>query len=248
MFEALIHSGRPDFRRLGFGRVHVVDRGFWTDDAHPGTVDPAKLASLVAALPRDGGPIAIDIESLDLHRANPAMPRNLARLAAIAQQFRATAHGHPIGYYGLLPLADYWRAIDVPPGGAADWQGDNTAAAPLERRVEIIFPSLYTYYRDQAGWVRQAKAMICEARRISGKPVYAFVWPEFHDSTADAGREIPADYWTLELETLHGIADGVVIWGGYDLQANHARPWDENAAWWQATKAALRRWHYPPGK
>lgn len=246
VYQALLYDGMPDLRRHGIAPIHVVDRDFWNGDASSHVPDPRKIRAVAAALPNDGAPIVLDIETLDLHRNNPAMASNVRLLASIAASFKAAAPHRAIGYYGLFPLADYWRAIDVAKGGVVDWQRDNDAAAVIGRTIDVTFPSLYTHYRDQAGWVRQARAMVCEARRISGKPVYAFIWPEFHDSSRDAGKDVPGDFWRLQLSTLHDIADGIVIWGGYDLQRNRSRPWDENAGWWRVTMNEMRRWERRP--
>lgn len=246
VYQGLLYTGMPDLRVHGIRPVHIIDRGFWTDEGKPGTPDRAKLDALVARLPRDGAPIVIDIEFLPLNRANPAMAANVTTLARIAAWFKAAAPDRMVGYYGLYPLSDYWRALDVPPGGKRDWQRDNDAASALRSHVDWTFPSLYTYYRDTDGWVRQARALVCEARRIAGKPVYVFVWPEFHDSTSDAGKPVPPEYWRLQLETLHTIADGIVLWGGYDLQAGRPRAWDDREPWWHVTKQMLREWNLPP--
>ena len=242
VFQALIYSKMPDWGQYGIETAHVVDRGFWRDEKNWRNADPVKSRTVVRALPADSGPIIINIENLDLHRSNPASAATVRELVQIGKWFKAAAGKRAVGHYGLAPLGDYWRAIDYPPGGYVDWQRDNTAAAPINAPLDYVFPSLYTYYRDQAGWVRQARAMVCEARRISGKPVYAFIWPEFHPSTVDAGREIPADYWRLQLQTLHEIADGIVIWGGYDLQHERQRQWDDTAAWWRVTREELANW------
>ena len=248
VFQALLFSNPPDWQQYGIETAHVVDRGIWKDEANFRNGDPAKIRSVVQGLPNDGGPVVIDIENLDLHRRNKAMGSNVHTLARIGNWFKSASGSRGVGFYGLAPLGDYWRAIDVPAGGYVDWQHDNDAASPINARMDYIFPSLYTYYRDEQGWVRQAKAMICEARRISGKPVYAFIWPEFHPSTADAGREIPADFWQLQLRTVRAAADGVVIWGGYDLQRDKARPWDDNAIWWQVTRKEMDHWRQQGAK
>lgn len=242
VFQALIHSNQPDWRRYGIETAHVIDRGIWRDEKNWRDADPNKIRAVVKALPADGGPVVIDIENLDLHRANTAMGANVRELDRIAGWFKTAAEGRPIGYYGLAPLGDYWRAIDYPPGGTIDWQQDNDSAASINRNADYIFPSLYTHYRDEAGWIRQAKAMVCEARRISGKPVYPFIWPEFHPGTTNEGLEVPAEFWRLQLQTLREVADGVVIWGGYDLQKNKQRQWNENSDWWRVTREELSRW------
>jgi AcrR family transcriptional regulator len=143
----------------------------------------------------------------------------------------------------MVPLlSEYWRPINgLEHGGAAEWRADNRRLAPIAAAVDVNMPSLYAYYDDRDGWVRQAKALVCEARRYSDKPVIAFIWPEFHPSSKPSGTAIPGDYWRLQLETLADIADGVVIWGGYDLARERAEPWDANAPWWHETLDFLAR-------
>ncbi|MDO9084545.1 MAG: hypothetical protein Q7U56_14825, partial [Humidesulfovibrio sp.] len=99
--------------------------------------------------------------------------------------------------------------------------------------VDIIFPSLYTFYDDPAGWKKYAIATIQEAKRY-GKPVYPFLWYQYHDSNKLlGGKPIPAAIWRMQLETCLKYADGVVIWGGYK------ELWSEEAAWWQETKTFM---------
>ena len=42
------------------------------------------------------------------------------------------------------------------------------------------------------------------------------------------------------------IADGIVLWGGYDLQAGRPRAWDEREPGWRVTKEMLRDWNSAP--
>jgi hypothetical protein len=110
----------------------------------------------------------------------------------------------------------------------------------IATQVDALFPSIYTFYTDRQGWVTYAVAQIAEARRKAhGKPVYPFLWPEYHDSAPlFAHSPIDPDYWELELNTVYQHADGVVIWGGY---SNGPDPWNEDAPWWQVTKRFLNR-------
>lgn len=248
VFQALLYADMPDLAQRGLAPIHVIDRGFWEGADQSGVTDPSKVASILAQLPHDGGPIVIDIEWAGLrynHSDKVAATKaqvQVRQLAQIAAQFKAAAGKRAVGFYGIFPLSDYWRAIDEPPGGFVDWQRNDDDTAPINAHVDVTFPSLYTYYQDRAGWVRQANALVCEARRISGKPVYAFVWPEFLSQSPLVRGYLPPDYWRLELETLYGIADGVVIWGGYDMAADRRQKWDEAAPWWKVTQEFLKKW------
>jgi hypothetical protein len=149
-----------------------------------------------------------------------------------------------VGYYGLPPIRDYWRAIkDQNTPEYLSWQAENDRLRPLVDGVNALFPSLYTFYTDRDGWVKYAIASIREARRYPGnKPVYVFLWPQYHPSNLFSGlKYLPADYWKLELETARQYADGIVIWGGWEIDKNAKAQWDDNAPWWQVTKKFIEK-------
>src|SRR5205814_1590172 len=99
------------------------------------------------------------------------------------------------------------------------------------------------FYADSQGWVKYAQANIAEARRIAGgRPVYPFIWPQYHISNGRLGSQyIDGKFWSLQLHTLYADADGLVLWGGWDFAAKRHASWDENAAWWLATKQFLAK-------
>ena len=103
--------------------------------------------------------------------------------------------------------------------------------------VDVLFPSVYTFYEDRSGWQNYAIAQIQEARRLSrGKPVYIFLWPQYHPSNKKlANTFLPGNYWRLELETGRKYADGAVIWCCGNSQA-----WDNKAPWWLETQDFLK--------
>jgi hypothetical protein len=103
----------------------------------------------------------------------------------------------------------------------------------LADHCDVILPSLYTFYEDQNGWEINAVDQIREARQY-GKPVYVYLWPQFHDSSHRAFQYIEKEYWRRQLELCRREADGVVIWGG------NQQTWDENALWWQETLKFMR--------
>ena len=240
IFDAMMYAGKPDTRTFGMKPAYIVDRGFWVDESTRQAVDPAKLTRRLKEFPASDGLIVLDVEHLPLTGQPASVAKSLSMMRQLAEKSRDSGSGRKIGYYGLLPLSEYWRPINgLPGGGFTDWRRDNARIAGLGRSIDVNLPSLYTFYPDRKGWVQQAEILVCEARRISDKPVYAFVWPEYHDSTEQAGRPVPGDYWRLQLQTLRRIADGVVIWGGYDLKNQRAYKWNPDAEWWIVTRQEL---------
>jgi hypothetical protein len=243
VFDAMFHTGKPDLRPSGVYPVRVFDRDFWTDDAAHYAADPKKARALIRSLPKDGAPVVLDIENFDLVSDRLVIQASTDMLVRIGQVFRSAAPGRKIGFYGMLPVFAYWPVNGADPAaGIATWRGQNDAMRALEPKVDLLFPELYTYYEDREGWVRHARALICEARRISGKPVYAFIWPDYAGGSAFQNTPVQADYWALQLDTLYDISDGIVIWDGWDFPKNRKKPWDANAAWWKVTQDRLDKW------
>ena len=185
-----------------------------------------------------GHGVVLDIEHWPLKGSADAVRDSLTKYMTVLDWFQAAAPGLSVGYYGAPPIRDYWRAIkDTSSQERQSWMAENDQLRSFAGAVDVLFPSLYTFYPDQAGWKKYAIAQIQEARRYGGgKPVYVFLWPQYHESNRIlGGRYLPADYWLLELETAREYADGVVIWGGWGSD-NRPAKWDDSAPWWKKTK------------
>ncbi len=242
MFDTFNAVGKPDLSVYGMQRAEVLDRDFWADNKRK-TADPARVEKLLATLPNTTDPIILDIEHFDTSN-DPAITRKEGvALAQIARIFRQKAPGRSIGFYGLLPTGGWGASIvrgDM--HNIAKWKQHNDAIAPLNATVDVLYPIGYTLDKDRASWAKQIRSTICEARRISKRPVYVFVWPEFHEGSRFKNTPIPADQWRDQLDVLAPIADGIVVWGGYDLVKNRLKTWDENEAWWTVTKQRMAQW------
>jgi hypothetical protein len=46
-----------------------------------------------------------------------------------------------------------------------------------------------------------------------------------------------------QLQTMARVADGLVLWGGYDMAHGRPQPWDDKAEWWQTTLEFIRSQH-----
>lgn len=233
LFTTLTLVGGPDFRAFGFENLTIADPHVLGPDVpHIGQVQQALV------LPRDNQHLAIDIESWPLE--GPDQVSTIAKYQETLGAFKKADPNVKLGLYGVLPIRDHWRAIGHQGAVALDdWKLQNTKiASSLVPYVDELFPSLYTFYGDKDAWVAYAQANIAEARRISqGKPVYCFLWPQFHKTLAF----LPGDFWYLQLETCRKLADGIVIWGTISSGPVFGPgKWDEKAEWWQATLRFLR--------
>jgi hypothetical protein len=218
VFDATLYRNKPD---LGLPRCYVPSASALWGPSDDRNLLPTRIGTTI--------PTALTALNIE----HWSVPDRMADLIATLNLFRRRCPPIRAGYYSLCPRRDYWRAILSPDSTQyQQWQRENDALAPLARAVDLNFPSLYTFYPNPEGWVRYAKANIAEAKRYC-KEVYAFLWPQYHPSSNLAGQYLDADYWRLQLDTVAGLADGIVIWGG------HQQSWDDAALWWQATKDFL---------
>jgi len=179
--------------------------------------------------------LIIDLEHWPNVGNDAVVSDSVSKYVTLAQWTRNSAGGSAVGYYGVPPLRDYWRAIKEPGSSHyREWQAENDRFADLVAAVDVLAPSLYTFYDDVEGWQRYAAANIRESRRLAGgKPVYPFIWPQYHDSNRQLGGQyLPATFWLQQLQTLAASADGAIIWAGPGW-------WDERSSWWIATRSFI---------
>ncbi|MCS6325939.1 MAG: hypothetical protein H8K06_02430 [Nitrospira sp.] len=251
VFDGTLYSDKPDLSAYGLQPIAIGYSAKFGSEWYK-QADRLPNIDAVKAVARDakqgGQMIVLDIEHWPL-KGSPELIRNsLKKYLAVLEWVRNAAPGLVVGYYGAPPIRDYWRAIKDPSSYEhRTWMEENDQIRSLASAVDVYVPSLYTFYADQEGWRKYALAQIQEARRYgNGKPVYVLLWPQYHDSNRFiGGHYLSEDYWKLELETAKQHADGIVIWGGWDLKSNRPAKWDENAAWWTVTKEFMKRSQAP---
>lgn len=237
VYDATLYRNKPDPSGLGIRPMRIIySSQFWPggtpSDCLP---DQATVRQLALDVASQAEPVVLDIEHWPLQGEANTVQTSITRYLQILYWFHDAAPGLRLGYYGAPPIRDYWRSIQgTQASDYQAWSSENLRLTALAATANVIYPSLYTFYADQAGWVAYAEAQIREARRY-GKPVYVFLWPQYHDSnTLLGGQYLPADFWRLQLETARRLADGIVIWGGW--AGSGPADWDEAAPWWQATR------------
>lgn len=175
--------------------------------------------------------VCLDIEHWSLKENGYVLDANKKKFIQTIDAFKQGMPGIKFGFYSMLPVRNYYDALkDEQSIKYKSWQSQNDKLNDIARHVDIIFPSLYTFGINQSDWARYAVANIKEAKRY-GKKVYAFIWPQYHNSVhIIGGNYLSEEYFELQLKTVYEHADGVVIWGGW------ATNWDEDAGWWIALK------------
>lgn len=232
VIDATLYTGKPDMHALGVRSIQTTNPGQWWKAAPDMSQKDAVLMN--AALSGDA-PVVLDMEL--------PLPANRQLYVDLLSWMRLGGNTAPLAYYSILPIRNYWGSL-----GASDspaykaWQAQNDTMQPLVASVAALYPSLYTFYDNPTDWVTYALANIAEARRMAGgKPVYPFLWPQYHNSApADLRFQyIDSAYWEVQLQTVYEHADGLVIWGGWDYANDRSATWDDNAAWWLATKRLI---------
>ena len=245
VFDGTLYAGKPDLSVQGIRPISIAYTGQFGGQWYK-NADNLPDKNLVQQVAREAQaknfPTVIDIEHWPLDGDPNEVRASLSKYMTVLQWFKQAAPGLAVGYYGAPPLRDYWKSLKSPMSKEwASFAKENDQLRPLAGAVDILLPSLYTFYTDRGGWVRYAYAQIAEARRYSnGKPVYVFLWPQYHDSNPSLrGAFLPADFWRLQLQMAKQYADGIIIWGGWGPKGR--MNWDENAAWWRVTKEFMKK-------
>lgn len=233
VFDALLYTGKPDLSALGLRPITLVysKKEWFEGDKFDESSWSTAVKRAVMRATSDTTPTVLDIEEWRVSGVpKDHIIANISKYQKALELARIAAPNTKIGYYGLIPERNYWALMKKDLNALEEWGETNRSLRVIADKVDFLFPSIYTFYNDPAGWEVYAKEMLQEARKFK-KPVYAFIWPEFHDNNKElAGQTIPAKFWAKQLDLCRRYADGVVIWGGYQ------KSWDENAPWWVATK------------
>jgi len=227
VYDNMFYIGKPDTKKYGLIPSNIIDEGQIWPHGQSYVVLPNRGAfdAIVAAHISNPGPIVLDIEKLPLKGSPDTIRQHLHVLATLADWTRADARGKTVGYYGYNTLTG------VPPANRA-------YAQELARHVDAFFPSMYTFDDVRAAWATRAKTEAAEDRALAaGKPVFFYLWPQYHDGTPKQFQYIDAAYWKFQLSTAYQHADGVVLWGPSRF------PWDESSGWWAATLEFIGQLH-----
>jgi hypothetical protein len=225
VYDNMFYIGKPHTKPYGLIPSNIIDEGhIWPHGQNYGVLpNRSSFDAIVAAHMADPGPIVLDIEKLPLKGSPGTIRQHLQVLATLADWTRADAPGKPVGYYGYNTLTG------VPPV-------NRSYALELAGHVDAFFPSMYTFNDDHGAWATRAETEAAEDRAFdAAKPVFFYMWPQYHDNTPKQFQYIDAAYWKFQLSTAYRYADGIVLWGSSRFH------WDETSGWWAVTLDFVRQ-------
>lgn len=235
VFDGTLYKDKPNLAEYGLTPISImyVSSFYFKGDPRDDLPPRDRVDRLAKRLPANSWAV-VDIEHWPVQGSPSVVAESVHKYSEILRWVHEAVPDLKVGLYGVLPMQDYHRVVRGQEHEAyRDWQRDNDRLSVIAVHADALFPSAYTHYADRDEWVRYATEQIREARRF-GKPVYIFLWPQYHDSNRLlSGRFIPRDYWALQLRTARRYADGIVIWGGWD---GGPVKWNDRAPWWQETK------------
>lgn len=235
VYDMLIYKHKPDLTDLGMLPMLELGGNLWSAGAPLDQIDEPAFTRTIRSIYNYSGLVYLDIESWPICNEPPAVRRaNIAKFLRAIQLVREEGPGLRVGLYSVVPAAEYAAFVRNDSARLTAWNACNVLLEPIAAKVDFIMPSVYAYYDDADAWEVYATALIRGARRY-GKPVYPFLWPEYHESNERLRHtSLPGPYWKRQLQVVRREADGVVLWNAW------RREWDPTAPWWLETEAFLR--------
>ena len=168
VFDGTLYKSKPDFSRLGMKPLKIIYVAEFGEQWYAGPArmqlpheDVVRRVAETAAVTESL--VAIDIEHWPLTGTLSTVQESLAKYRRIAKWFHEAAPSMELGFFGIVPMAAYGWSLKGPESiEYQSWQQINRTLVPLAEEVDILFPYLYTFYPDQAEWVRFAKENIKE--------------------------------------------------------------------------------------
>lgn len=175
------------------------------------------------------GPICLDIEAFDFD--DEGFDAHTAEFEKALRIYRHHNAGSRIGFYMFLPFRNFWTPVNYRNSTVVHrrhqeyrdrwiaWRqknakhraeqegGKRVGTQGLADKVDVVFPSLYTFYNNQDAWEIYANENLIEAAKY-GKPMLVWLWPVYHGSNKDlAGKYIGTEFLRRQLEMCqrHGV-------------------------------------------
>lgn len=120
-----------------------------------------------------------------------------------------------IGLYSTFPYGHYWNISRGKDGAVEKFLAHNEMASEIANHIDIIFPSLYSYYNEFEEWRDYANILIDYSQSF-GKPVIPFINPKFHPYNKElAWKAIPEELFVKQMNFVSTKVEAVQVWDTY---------------------------------
>lgn len=208
------------------------------------TVDGTKLPRAQGLPPRDRveqlAEGAADRFQFDIEGSDWAS--HLEYYETVSGWVKAVAPDKKFGWYRIVPRREFWKTIE-------EQRIVNNKRQGIADRVDTFYPSFYNLFDDPTlqRWKFMASTNMQEARRMAhnDQQVYPYLWPQYHPGSSDTSIRldyIPYAMFKEMMEFTLTLADGFVLWGGYDFSVRKPITWsstEENSGWYKALKEVM---------
>ena len=216
VFDATDFGQKPDLTQYGLKHITVVYAGLMWDSSDEANLPDRNRISAFARLASESTDLlVIDIEEWPVVGDPATIAESIKKYQTMIRWFKMPQPALRVGVYGMPPIRDYWDSLqeEGSPRYVA-WQKENDNLAPVAHLADALFPRFIPSTKIvPVGRSMRSHRLRRRARYAGGKPVYVFLWPQYHPSDKKlANTFLPGDYWRMELETARKYADGIVIW------------------------------------
>lgn len=237
IYNAIHYKGTPDLSSQGLHKLNLVyEAHLLNSDKSPSTDSIRQVATKFKNEPNV--PVTLDIEAWKF--SPDELQTTTDRYMQVLDEFKKTNSATPVGFYSVVPqsVIHKWRKMRTTENyDYSNWLNLNNRLKPIADKVDVFFPACYTYTDDTLAWKESVIATISEIKKYNKtKPVYAYVWPQYHGGFPKAIQFVDPAVWRFELETLYPLVDGIVIWTSNRDVDKNIITWDENMPWWRVTK------------
>jgi hypothetical protein len=244
VFDGTLYINKPDLSEIGFDRILILyeSRFFEKSSSKQHLPEENIVRKLAREAKKKGKLVVIDIECWPIQGVDAdVIKENVKKYVTVLRWVKDEEPDLKVGYFGRVPVANFDKSSSESYSlRYLKWKFNNDLLKPIADDCDILFPEGYTYSDDIDKWFASVTNSIKEARRISDKPIYIFLFPQYVSSVLTPKelrkKYIPPDFWKFQLETAKKYADGIVIWGGWDSAINGPAQWDDKADWWLELK------------
>ncbi len=243
IYSTLNYKGQPDLSPLGMTRLPVVyEQTFYPELPLPADWKNRAVptdAGINAALSQSDvvasdGMLWIDIELQNQPQfpwAHDEKVRDTLEIFARTAQAIKRHTDRPIGFYGIAPNGSILSAgrqqesLKNADGrfthSFEEWKSHNDYLLPFIEHVDFLSPRCYVTYSHFPEYHFDAWLAIAEeSKRLApNKPCYAVISPRVGDpgSRPPTFRKLTTEELLRILRFMRANFDGVIFWGGYDL-------------------------------